>query len=131
MIKPKEFKLPKTLAQCADALYTKRAERLALQKEVDKIASEEGKLRDHLIDNLPKSQATGIEGKIARAKIETKEIPQITDRELFHKFIRRNDRFDLLQNRLSEAAIVEMWADHKKVPGVGAFTVVKVSCTKK
>jgi hypothetical protein len=131
MPKPKVFKLPKTLAQCADLLYQKRAERLQVQKEVDRIATEEGLLREHLINNLPKSQATGIEGKVARAKIETKQVPQVADRAALQKFIKKNDRFDLLQNRLSESAVLEMWADNKTVPGVVAFTVVKVSCTKK
>jgi hypothetical protein len=131
MAKPKVFKLPKTLAQCADMLYEKRAERLAVQKEVDRIATEEGLLREHLINNLPKSQATGIEGKVARAKIETKDVPQVTNREELQRYIKKHNRFDLLQNRLSESAVLEMWADKKTVPGVGSFTVVKVSCTKK
>jgi hypothetical protein len=131
MAKKKEFKLPATLAGCADMLYLKRAERLEKQKEVDEIAKHEGMLRDYIIDHLPKSQATGITGKVANARIELKKVPQIKDKIALQKYIMKNDRFDLLQNRISETAVLEMWADNKTVPGVEAFNVVKVSCTKK
>ncbi len=130
MPKPKEYKLPKTLAGCADALYTIRAERLVLQREAEALAVREGLLREHIIENLPKSQATGVSGRVANAKIERKEIPQITDKAALHKFIKRTGAFELLQNRISESAVLERWADGKKVPGVESFTVLKVSCTK-
>jgi hypothetical protein len=125
------FKVPKHLADCADMLYAKREERLLAQKIVDALAKEEGLLREHIIANLPKSNASGISGKVANAKIETKQIPQVEDRAVLQAYIKKTGRFDLLQNRLSESAVLEMWADNKKVPGVVSFTVIKVSCTKK
>lgn len=129
--KPRPFKVPKHLADCADMLYAKRAERLQVQRVVDALAKEEGLLREHIIANLPKSNASGISGKVATARIETKAIPQIEDQAALQAYIKKTGRFDLLQNRLSDAAVLEMWADNKKVPGVVAFTAVKVSCTKK
>jgi len=129
--KPKPFKVPKHLADCADMLYEKREERLQVQKVVDALAKEEGVLREHIIANLPKSNASGISGKVATARIETKMIPQVEDREALQAYIKKTGRFDLLQGRLSESAVLEMWADNKKVPGVVSFTAVKVSCTKK
>ena len=130
MPKPKEYKLPKTLAGCADALYTIRAERLVLQRAAEALSTNEGLLREYIIANLPKSQATGISGKVANAKIERKEVPQIVDKAALQKYIKRTGAFELLQNRLSESAVLERWADKKTVPGVEAFTVLKVSCTK-
>ena len=130
MAKPKEYKLPKTLAGCADALYTIREERLTLQREAESLSVREGLLREHIINTLPKSQATGISGRIANAKIERKEIPQIVDKLLLQKYIKRTGAFELLQNRISESAVLERWADGKTIPGVKAFTVLKVSCTK-
>lgn len=129
--KPKPFKLPKNLAECADMLYQKRIDRLAAQKIVDAIAKEESLLREKIIAELPKSKASGISGKVANATIETKEVPIVQDRTALNTYIKKTGRFDLLQNRLSESAVLEMWADKKKVPGVGTFIAIKVSCTKK
>ena len=47
-----------------------------------------------------------------------------------YNFILRNDRFDLLQRRLSDAAVKEMWQDGQSVPGVEPFNVITVSINK-
>ena len=118
------------MAGCADALYTIREQRLVLQREAELLSKNEGLLREHIIATLPKSQATGISGRIANARIERKEVPQIADKAALQKYIKRTGSFELLQNRLSDTAVLERWADGKTVPGVVAFTVLKVSCTK-
>jgi hypothetical protein len=128
--KAKPFVPPKQLAQCADLLYTTRQDRLALEKEVEALKARETTLREHLIENLPKSQASGVSGRVANAKIETKEIPQVKDWDLFYKHVKRTGDFELMQRRLSDAAVKERWEAGKKVPGVEVFTATVVSCTK-
>jgi hypothetical protein len=49
--------------------------------------------------------------------------------EEFYKYIARTKKFELLQKRLGEGAAQELIDDGKKVPGLGTFTVVKVSLT--
>jgi len=128
--KAKKFEIPKKLAQAADMLYTKRLERLALQKQVDEIAKQEGLLREHLINNLPKSAAQGVSGQVASARIETKDIPQVSDWPKFYAYIIKEKAFDLLQRRVNETAIQERLDAKKKVPGITIFKAVKVSSTK-
>ena len=127
---PKGFKLPKSLAVCADMLYETRTKRLAVQKEVDALQAVESALREHLIDNLPKSQATGVSGKTANAKIMTDFKPRVTDWDKFRAYIIKNKAFELLQKRVSDEAIQERWDAGKEIPGVERFQVVKVSLTK-
>lgn len=129
--KPKPFKMPKTLAECGDALYELRAMRLEAQKVVAEIEKNEKALKERIINELPKSQASGIAGQVARVTIEIKDIPVIEDKQAFYAFIKKHNRFDLLQNRVSEAAVKEMWDDKKTVPGIGVFRAPKVSCVKK
>jgi hypothetical protein len=124
------FKIPKTLGACADLLYTTREERLALQKQIDELAERESMLKEHVINNLPKSNATGVSGKVANVRVETKTIPQVQDWEKFYQYISKNKAFDLLQRRVNDKAIQERWEAKKTVAGVGTFDVVKVSCTK-
>jgi uncharacterized coiled-coil DUF342 family protein len=127
----KATKFPKSLAVCADRYYELRQQRLKLQKEVDAIAAEESAYKNHLIDNVPKSEATGVQGKVARATIVTKEEPQVEDQTKFRQYMNRTKRFDLATKlRPSAPAIRELWEDGKDVPGIKKFTVVTVSLNK-
>ena len=125
----KQLKLPKSPAQCADLLYTTRQQRLELQHEVDELQELETALKNYFVDNLPKSQASGIAGKVARVQLGSKVVAQVADWPAFYKYVKKNDAFYLMQRRLSDSAITEIWEDGKKVPGVEPFNIVTVSCT--
>lgn len=124
------FKIPTKLGDVVDLLYTTKQARLAAGKVAAEFEEREKLLKEHLIQNLPKSNASGIAGKLARATIETKKVPTTEDWEAFYKYIKKTGRFDLLQRRLAEGAVKEMWDDGKKVPGVGVFNAVTVSLNK-
>jgi hypothetical protein len=129
---PKEskFKLPRSPAQCADLLYQTREQRLKVQKEVDRLQAQETALKEFFIATLPKSQATGIAGRLARVQTSTHTVPVVEDWEAFYKFVRKEKNgFVFLQRRLSEAPVLERWEAKKQVPGIGRFNAVKVSCT--
>ena len=128
--KEKPFVVPKTLGMCADLAYTLRQKRLDAQREVDKIAEQERELKEHIIRNLPKSNAEGITGKVACAKITLKQVPTVTDWDKFYKYLFRTKDPALLQKRIGEEAIKERWDAKKNVPGVEAFDVVTISLTK-
>jgi len=131
MATEKKFRIPRTMGKCADKLYQVRQARLALQKEVDALKAEESAIKQHIIDNLPKSQASGIAGKDARVTVVTKEAPQVKDQEAFRKYMNRTKRFDLANKlRPSVTAIRDMWEEGKEIPGVEKFNVVTVSLNK-
>lgn len=121
---------PKTLGACADKLYKLRQKRLEQQKKVQEIEKEEKALKAHIIETLPKSKASGISGKVARVSVITKKIPQVKDWETFYKHVKRTGNFELLQRRVSDAAVKERWEDGKKVPGVDHFNAVTISINK-
>ena len=123
-------KLPKTLALCADRLYTLKADKAAAQRVLDEIETEAVAIRAHLIDNLPKSEATGITGKTCRATLVTKLVPQVEDWDALHEYIRKGKRWELLQKRVSTTSIVELWENGKTVPGVVPFQTVSISLNK-
>ena len=129
MAKEKKFKFPKAMGACADKLYEVRQKRLAMQKEIDEVEAEEKALKEHIINNLPKSDS-GAAGKVARVSVVTKDVPQVKDWDAFYKYVSRTKSFDLLQRRLSDAAVKERWENKNDIPGVEAFTVVSVSLNK-
>lgn len=127
--KPK-FKFPKAMGACADRLYQLRQKRLEMQREVDKVAAEESALNEHIINTLPKSEASGVAGKLARVTVVTKQIPQVKDWDAFYKYVKKTGQFDLMQRRIAGAAIKERWEAGKEVPGVEHFNAVSISINK-
>lgn len=127
---PAPFKPPKLLGACADLLYTMDAERRAAQKLVDAMEDRCKQLRNHIIDTLPKSQAGGIAGKIARVTIVPKTVPKVDDWEKFYGYILKTKDFSLLQRRAGAEAIGERWEAGKTVPGVSKFKAITLSVVK-
>lgn len=125
-----KYKFPKALGACADKLYELRNKRLVMQKEVDAIEAEEKAYKEHIINTLPKSEASGVAGKFARVTVVKKTIPQVEDWDLFYKHVKKTGQFDLMQRRLTNAAIEERWEAGKEVPGVKHFDVLSVSINK-
>lgn len=126
----KKFKIPKALGACADLLYSMRAERHVLQRQVDDMKKNEQELKDYIIANLPKSKASGVSGKTANAQVKKTAVPTVADWDKLQKYIKKTGAFDLIQRRLNTKAVEERWNDKKAVPGVESFTKVDVSCTK-
>lgn len=130
------FKLPKTLAACADLMYQTREERYALQKQVDAKAALEAKLREHLINNLPKSEASGVSGRVANAAIKMQDVVKIEDWDKYYAFIVAQYKkvgesaFAFLQKRPGDAAVKEFVAAKKSVPGAAIEQIKVVSLTK-
>lgn len=125
-----KYKFPKALGACADKLYQLREARLAKQKEALDLETEEKALKEHLINTLPKSQSSGIAGKVARVTVIKKPVPQVKDWDKFYKHIKKTGDFELLQRRLTDTAIKERWENGKTIPGVESFNVVTVSINK-
>ncbi len=126
----KIWELPTTLGACADALYATRADRLALEKQAEDLKLRERMIKDYIIDTLPKSDAEGVAGHVARVTITKRQIPSVVDWDKLYAYVRKTKDFSLLQRRLADAAIAERWDDGKEVPGVDRFTLVGVSVTK-
>ena len=128
--KPTVYKFPKTMGACADAYFKLTLRKSEAQKVVDAIDDEIAAFKKHIIDNLPKSEATGVSGKLANVIVTTKDIPKVDDWEAFYKHVKKTGNFFLLQKRLSDAAIKDIWESNKEVPGVGHFSVTSLSLKK-
>lgn len=123
-----EFKIPTNLAQAVDLYGETKAKRLAAQKQVDALEEQEKKLKQHLIDTVPKSEATGIAGKLWRIAVLVKE-RVIVDQELggweaYDAWCKKNKIAprEAYQHRLNEPAIKERIAAGKKIDGVRVDT---------
>lgn len=124
--------LPASMGRCADAYAEVRALRLAMEKEVAAVKARETELREHIINNLSKSDDTGAAGLKYRAQIVTKDVVKVSEWGLLYSWIRKNDRFDMLQKRLSEKAAADWMDENDKrvLPGTEVIHVPDVSIQK-
>lgn len=124
-----DMTMPTSLGKCVDLYAETRDLRLAMQKEVDEVARRERELQDHIINNLSREES-GIAGARYKAIRKESRKPKVEDWDKFYDYVAENDRFDLMQKRLSDKAVMDMLEAEEKVPGVGTFTAISLSVTK-
>lgn len=123
--------MPASIGRCADFYHVVRTLRLAMEKEVEAIMARESEIKQYIIDNLSKSADTGAAGLTHRAQIVMSDEVKVNDWGVIHAWIRKNDRFDMLQKRLTKTAVADWMAEEKRVlPGTEIIHVPTVSITK-
>lgn len=123
--------MPASIGRCADLYHDVRELRLAMEKEVEEIKAREIEVQEHIIRTISKSDDTGAAGLRYRAQVVAKPRPRIVEWGLLTSWIRKNDRFDVLQKRLADAAVME-WneAEHRILPGTEVILLPTLSVTK-
>lgn len=87
-------------------------------------------LEEHFIQRLEAGEASGVQGARSRVQVTVSAVPSVEDWAKFYAYIAKTKSFELLNKAPNRTAIAERWDAKKQVPGVGAFHVKKVSCTK-
>lgn len=128
------MKFPKAAGACADLLFKMKEERRKAETKIDAMKALESALEDHLIQTLPKAEASGIAGKLASVKITISPVPTVDAEkggwEEVYGYVAKSKNFQIFQRRLSNEAVKELWEQGVKIPGVTSFNKVKVSLTK-
>jgi hypothetical protein len=126
--------LPISMGRCADLYHDLRELRLSMEKEVDALKERESEVKEHIIRNLSSSEDTGAAGLRFRAQVVKKPKPRLlseTGWGVFTSWVRKNDRFDMLQKRLSDVAVMDfVEAEKRAVPGTEVILVPDLSVTK-
>ena len=130
LVQGEVMKAPKTIGEAADRLFKTKLKRLDAQKVVDELAKEEAALKEFIINELPKSNAAGVTGKLARVTVSNKSTPQVKDWDAFNAYVKKHNAFELLQRRLSVAAVEERLEAGVNLPGVEVFFYPHVSINK-
>lgn len=126
----KTIHTPKTIGACADLIYKIREQRKKAQKVIDDFDAQEAVIREHIINTLPKSDTTGVAGKVARVMVITKTVCQVENWDKFYAYIKKTGAFELMQRRVSDGSVKERWDQKKNVPGVKPFLVPTLSVNK-
>lgn len=128
-----QFKIPTSIAQAVDLYGETKKKRLEKEKEAEVLADQEKLLKNHLIESIPKSDATGVAGKIWRVAVMLKE-RVIVDSEnggwdAIAAWAKKNKLapHEFMQKRLNEAVFKERLAAGKKIDGVRVDTYSDIS----
>lgn len=133
--------MPVSMGRCADLYHDVRELRLAMEKEVAEIQAREAEIKAHIINNLSSADGdTGAAGLRYRAQVVSKKKPIIAPVSdiyaqggwrVFCNWVASMNRFDMLQKRLSDKAVMD-WMDQEKkvIPGLEIMNVKDVSVTK-
>lgn len=125
------FVMPESLGECVDAYHDTRDLRLAMEKEVEQVAEAERALKAHILQRISEQPGvSGVAGERYRAQRVEKRVPVVKDWAKVYAWIAETSRFDLLQRRLANKAVTDMWDADEDVPGVEPAIAVDLSVTK-
>lgn len=106
-----------TLGELADSLWELRHDRLELQRRAEEMKQGEAELSEKilaLLKDLGLKKATGTKATVS-ASVRT--VVDVQDWDKVYAYIKKNNRFDLLQKRPSVMAFNEVWDNGKSIPG--------------
>lgn len=106
---------------------SKKAERLAKQKETDKLKEEEEALKTAIIACLRGADLKPLGANASNVTLSTKMKPTVADWPKLYGFIYKHEAIDLLQKRLTESAVQLRWDESIVIPGVDKFPVYDIS----
>jgi hypothetical protein len=113
-----------------DSLYNLRAQRLAIEKQVEELKARETATKEEILFLLKESGLEGAKGEVATASIQYKIKANVTDWDAVYAYIRDNDMFALLQKRLTTTLWAALQEDGILVPGTEPMALTDLSLTK-
>jgi hypothetical protein len=121
---------PRALGELVDAHKAYEAARLAADKVAEALKAQETELKQAIIAALKKAETTVAGGAVYAVELKQEDQPTVKDWPFFYKHLVETKSFDLLERRISKAAVKARWEDGKPVPGVDKFPVDKLSFRK-
>lgn len=109
-------------------LKTEKGAAAAVVEQYEKLITD---VETALMAQMDKEQTTNGGGKLATASINESIVPQVTDWDLFYKYIARMKYYHLLERRPSVTGCRELFETKGAVPGVLPFTKRNLTFTSK
>lgn len=111
-----------TLGATIDSMWALREKKRSLDAQVKTIEADIKLLETTMFELLDAQDTRKAEGQKASVSITEVVVGNAEDWEATWAYIAKNKFFHLVQKRLSDPALRELWALGKVVPGVQPFT---------
>lgn len=95
-----------------------REQRLEAEKVAGRLKANEDAFKSFVLEAFKQQKFEGMLIGGRTTGLSTKKVPTVADKEALMGYIRSTGELDLLQFRLSAAAVAERWENEVKVPGV-------------
>ena len=118
------------LATLADQYWTQRQHRLEREREIKLMKAAEDKLFENLQQSLKAAGVNGCIGNYCSANVEEKPKVTVDDWAGVRDFVLKHGAWDLYQNRIAEAAVLERQRAGQAIPGV-SVTISETLSIKK
>lgn len=106
-----------------------RAARLELQKQVEQMQAAESAVKKQVLERLANAKNKAVSNGERLFQLVVKDEPLAENWPKLYEHIKKTGEFDLLERRLSKAAVKERAELGEKVPGVAWFPVETLSDT--
>ena len=116
-----------TMGSTIDSLWAKREEKREAEAKIKVIESEIAVIEESLMERMDKEETAKSQGTKASVSITQAVVANVEDWAAFHAYVAKNKYFHLLQKRVSDPAVRELWDAGKKIPGVQPFTKRKLN----
>lgn len=96
------------------------------EEETKELRRRRTKLESRVFKDFKKVDIKGTTTTRAIAEIKSRKHPSIKDRAKFQRYVKRNQAFDLYQNRLNSKAYFDRLEEGEQVPGISIFESFKI-----
>lgn len=120
-------RLKGTTGAIIDQLWAAREEKRNLESQVKEVEQTIKEIEEMLMTRLDAEGMDKATGKKASVSITTSVVADVQDWDLLYPYIAKNKFWHLLQKRVSDPSVHELWDAGKKVPGVLPFTRKKLN----
>lgn len=120
--KPVTAPAPMTLGAATDKMWALREEKRKLAVEEKRLDTELKALEETIFELLDAQDTRKAEGKKASVSIGEAIVANVEDWDALWPWIAKTKNFHLIQKRVSDPGMRELWALKKVVPGVQPFT---------
>jgi hypothetical protein len=129
--KEKPLKPSKKLGSLIDGLYAFDQKIHSAESALGKLKKKRAVLEYKLRVKMEDSDLEKAAGVKSQAGIQRRTIYNIKNPVKFQKYVKKNDAFDLYQNRVASRALIARLEEGEAVPGIGKFEKVSVSIRKR
>lgn len=112
---------PLTIGQATDEMWALREKKRALEAQIKTIEEQMKSLEETVFGLMDAQDTRKAEGQHASVSINESTVGTVEDWDAVWAYIAKNKYFHLVQKRLSDPALRELWQLGKVVPGVQPF----------
>jgi hypothetical protein len=118
---------PLPVGTIIDNLWAAREEKRTLEAQTKEVEGKIKEIEEGLMERLDAEGMDKATGRKASVSVTSSVVADVQDWDLLYPYIAKNKYWHLLQKRVSDPSVRELWDAGKKVPGILPFTRKKLN----